>query len=218
MALQSGANSTLGHHVGRAFAAVVSFATGLAAVALFFAIEVTALGASPPTLAAARAAPWWSWLGGPLGAFYVAVVVVFARAVGATTLSGVFVSSLLCSSFVFDLVGVAGFPRRAFSWPRLVGVLLMVGGVVLVTLFPGDVLPGGGGGGGGRKEAAAADGSGEGGGLLLGARGERGSRVRLLLASAVQLGGGGGSGGGAGGPGRPPVARSYSSVVLPRLG
>lgn len=196
MALQSGVNSTLGHHVGRAFAAVVSFATGLAAVALFFAVEVTALGVAPPTLAAAKAAPWWSWLGGPLGAFYVAVVVVFARAVGATTLSGVFVSSLLFWSFVLDLVGVAGFPRRAFSWPRLLGLALMIGGVVLVTMFPGDVLK--------REEE-------EDGGVGGGAVGRVGSRALLLVeAGRSRIWG-------TAAP-RPPVARSYSSVVLPRLG
>jgi transporter family-2 protein len=201
MALQSGVNSTLGHHVGRAFAAVVSFATGLAAVALFFAVEVTALGVAPPTLAAAKAAPWWSWLGGPLGAFYVAVVVVFARAVGATTLSGVFVSSLLFWSFVLDSVGVAGFPRRAFSWPRLLGLALMIGGVVLVTMFPGDVLP--------LKRGAEEE---EEDGGIGGRIGRVGSRALLLVEAGRSR-----IWGTAVGP-RPPVARSYSSVVLPRLG
>ena len=140
MALQSGVNSTLGRNAGRSFAAVISFATGLASVAIFFAVEVLAFHRPAPTLAGRRAAPWWSYFGGPLGAFYIAVIIIFARAVGATALSAVFLSSLLCCSFVFDLVGAVGFPRRAFSWPRLVGLALILGGVALVTLYPGEVL------------------------------------------------------------------------------
>ena len=224
MALQSGVNSTLGHSTGRAFAAVISFATGLASVALFFAVEVTALGRPPPTLDGLRAAPWWSYLGGPLGAFYITVIIVFARAVGAAALSAVFLSSLLACSFAFDLLGAVGFPRRAFSWPRLVGLVLIVGGVALVSLFPGEVL--------GRKEAGAAaaaeaEAAGVGGGV--------GAPAELLPAAAAAAGerGGSGSGGGRrsllqalgrrgprgplGLPPPPPLARSYSSVVLPTM-
>ncbi len=66
------ATQTLGRNVGKSFAAVVSFSTGLVALLLFFMVDVVAVGQAPPTKAGAQAAPWWSWIGGPLGAFYVA--------------------------------------------------------------------------------------------------------------------------------------------------
>lgn len=44
-----GANATLNKYGGRSFAATISFATGLLAVLVFFAIDVTALGTPLPT-------------------------------------------------------------------------------------------------------------------------------------------------------------------------
>lgn len=61
-------------------------------------------------------APWWSWVGGPLGAYYVVINIIFALKLGAGTAVSVFVCSQLAMSIVLDLTGLVGFQKRAFSW------------------------------------------------------------------------------------------------------
>lgn len=86
------------------------------------------------------AAPWWSWIGGALGAYYVIIVIIFAQKLGAGTLVAIFVCAQLITSIVLDLTGLVGFSRRVFSWQRWVGAASMVAGVVLVTYFPGETV------------------------------------------------------------------------------
>lgn len=62
------------------------------------------------------AAPWWAWIGGVLGAYYVIVNISFAYKLGAGTAVSVFVCSQLGCSIVLDLAGLVGFQKRAFSW------------------------------------------------------------------------------------------------------
>ncbi|KAF8063729.1 MAN4 [Scenedesmus sp. PABB004] len=175
LAVQTGTNATLAAVAGsRPFSAVVSFAVGTAACAVYFAVDCLALRHAPPTAPGIAAAPWWSWAGGLLGAYYVVVVIIFAQALGAGTLVSVFVTAQLATSVALDLAGLAGFSRRAVSWPRLLGVGLMVAGVVLVTRWPGALLAPS------ELQLRGASVSGE-------------SRRTLLAPSAVQLAGGGGS-------------------------
>ncbi|KAG2449633.1 hypothetical protein HYH02_005166 [Chlamydomonas schloesseri] len=137
LATQSGINSTLGAAVGKSFASVVSFAVGLGALLVFFAVDTAALGHKGPTLAAAAAVPWWAWVGGFLGAWYVAVVIIFAPVLGAATLMALFVCCQLATAVLLDSMGWVGFKQRPLHWARLVGLGLMLGGVVLVTYFDG---------------------------------------------------------------------------------
>ncbi|KAG2428735.1 hypothetical protein HXX76_011438 [Chlamydomonas incerta] len=138
LATQSGVNSTLGAAVGKSFAAVVSFAVGLGALLVFFAIDTAALGHKGPTPEGAAAAPWWTWVGGFLGAWYVAVVIIFAPVLGAGTLMSLFVCCQLATAVLLDSMGWVGFKKRPLHWARLVGLALMLGGVVLVTYFDGS--------------------------------------------------------------------------------
>lgn len=138
VAAQSGINATLGAHIGQAAAAAVSFITGLLCCLAFFAIDVTVRHAPLPTAATLSAAPAWSWIGGPLGALFIIATIVFAPRLGAGSFLAVFVSVQLASAVALDLVGAAGYVRRAVSWQRLLGVVLMAAGVALVTIFPGE--------------------------------------------------------------------------------
>jgi uncharacterized membrane protein YdcZ (DUF606 family) len=53
-------------------------------LALFFWMDVSLqLISSLPTKQGVQAAPWWCWFGGPMGAVYVASVIIFAPRLGA---------------------------------------------------------------------------------------------------------------------------------------
>jgi uncharacterized membrane protein YdcZ (DUF606 family) len=84
--------------------------------------------------------PWWSWIGGVLGAFYVASTILFARILGSGILTSVFVTGQLCAAVVLDAQGWFGFSKRQVQWQRILGLCLMIAGVLLVALFEGDVI------------------------------------------------------------------------------
>lgn len=131
VAAQAGVNATLGRHVrDPALAALVSFAVGTAALAAFVVARRTEI----PLGAAVSSAPWWAWVGGALGAFYVTIAVLVAPRLGAATLVALVVAAQLSTALALDHFGWLGFAERVVTWPRLLGVALLAAGAALVRL------------------------------------------------------------------------------------
>jgi transporter family-2 protein len=84
-----------------------------------------------PGTAKLGAAPWWVWVGGALGAFYVLGSIVTAPRLGAVTLVAVILAGQAAASLVIDHFGWVGFPEHAVTPGRLLGAA----GVVLVRIF-----------------------------------------------------------------------------------
>ena len=80
-------------------------------------------------------APWWVWIGGLLGAFYVAGTVVTAPRLGAATLIGLIVAGQAIASLVVDHFGMVGFTEHHATPGRIAGMALVVAGVTLVRVF-----------------------------------------------------------------------------------
>ncbi len=68
IALQAAANAALKHQLGDARYAAFFSICGTILSAVFFMLIMRP---APPTAAAIRTAPWWNWIGGPLGALIV---------------------------------------------------------------------------------------------------------------------------------------------------
>ena len=110
-------------------AALVSFTVGtLALIAL-----VLVLRTPLPERAAFAAVPWWAWLGGLLGAFYVASSTIVAAELGASTLLGLALLGQLATALVIDHFGWLGLPVNPITWTRLAGVALLGAGVWLIS-------------------------------------------------------------------------------------
>ena len=129
---QFGINSVLARYVdGAARASLVSFVVGalalLAAVLLFFR--------GLPSVEKAGEAPWWVWVGGLLGAFYVLGSVVTAPKLGAATLVALILAGQAAASLTVDHFGLVGFQENAVTPGRLLGIALVAAGVVLVRVF-----------------------------------------------------------------------------------
>lgn len=73
-----------------------------------------------------------------LGAFSVVIVIIFAQQLGSGTVSGVAVTAQLITAVFLDAFGIVGFVRRQILWPRVVGAVMMIVGVVLVSVYRGD--------------------------------------------------------------------------------
>ena len=128
--LQAGVNAKLAHFVGGPVrASMISFTVG--AVALFLVVVLFYRSSGNR----AGDAPWWAWVGGLLGAFYVTATVVVPVRIGAAAFFGILVAAQLVTSVLVDQFGWVGFPQREVSPLRLVGVALLVAGALLVRLF-----------------------------------------------------------------------------------
>ena len=78
--------------------------------------------------------PWWMWTGGLCGA-----IIVFGNAwlvpkVGVGVFSMALLVGQLGLSLLMEHYGWLGAPRKPVSWPKIVGILLMLAGVALIRL------------------------------------------------------------------------------------
>ena len=112
-------------------AAFVSFLTGTIILAGAAALVFKPL----PSLARLGHAPWWVWLGGALGAFYVAGSIVAAPRLGAAALIAVIVAGQSLASVVVDHFGWVGFEPKEVSAGRIGGMVLVLTGAALVRIF-----------------------------------------------------------------------------------
>ncbi|TPG56851.1 DMT family transporter [Roseomonas nepalensis] len=132
--LQSGSNATLHQKLesGPVVPALVVYLTGMLAV----------LAASPfigrsaeGVLGRAGAVPWWGWIGGAMGAFYVVVTLTQAKGMGAGAFTAVTLTAAVVTSLLLDHYGLMGFEVRPLTLLRVLGGVLMVAGVGLVACF-----------------------------------------------------------------------------------
>ena len=130
LTVQVGMNSTLRKLLQSANgAALISFLVGTLALAVL----VVALRTPLPDRATLAAVPWWAWLGGLLGAFYVASSTIVAAELDATTLLGLALLGQLTTALVIDHYGWLGLPENPITWTRVAGVALLGLGVWLVS-------------------------------------------------------------------------------------
>jgi bacterial/archaeal transporter family-2 protein len=127
--VQFGINAQLAAWVGGSVrAALVSFVVG--ALGLFVATLLVARGWPER----AGDAPWWVWIGGLLGAFYVLGSIVTAPKLGAATLVALILAGQAVASLLVDHYGWVGFEEHPVTLLRVAGIVLLAGGVVLVRL------------------------------------------------------------------------------------
>lgn len=126
--LQSGVNAELRRAIGSpSGAAFVSFVVGSAAVG------VVVLLAADLHLGRLSAAPWWSWLGGLLGAFNIIAAIVVAARRGAAVLVACVAAGQVTTSLLLDHFGLFGYAARGVTPGRVVGAALVLAGVLLVS-------------------------------------------------------------------------------------
>lgn len=130
LSTQSGVNARLSAAVqSPMLAALISFAVGT----LSLAIMSLLLDQYRPLGPAFSQLPLWAWCGGILGAFVVATMVYAAPQVGALVLVSGIVLGQVTASLILDQFGLLGFPQIDISPQRLIGAVMIVGGLWLVA-------------------------------------------------------------------------------------
>ena len=130
--LQSGANTTLSRALDQPIAAALVVSVVNAAVYLAVGAVV---GLGWPGGQRIAAAPWWAWCGGLMGAVYVLAVIYLAQRLGAAVFIGFSVTAAIITSTTMDHFGWMGFEQHTAGVWRVIGCLLMIGGLALVSIF-----------------------------------------------------------------------------------
>lgn len=122
-------NATLRHALGSAsWSGLVSYAVGL----LCMICLVLVLRDPIPSAGLAARVPWWAWTGGVFGAIFIGSAIVLVPHLGAVAFIALLVAGQMLASLAFDHFGWLGLAQRPLDLPRVVGVALLVGGVVLI--------------------------------------------------------------------------------------
>lgn len=111
---------------GPVLAACLSFLVGfIALAALSFA-----RGPMPP-LAALATAPAWAWIGGLLGALYVAAAAWSVPQLGVVSVAAAAVLGQVVAAVTLDAVGGFGLSVHPVSVWRILSIVLVVAGLVM---------------------------------------------------------------------------------------
>lgn len=123
--------NVLGAPLAVAAASFVVATLGMGAVSL----AVRRIGWSGrPVWTGLTSMPSWGWAGGLVGACYVTSVFTAMAHIGAATTIGLTIAGQQLVSIIIDRHGLFGLPVGAISRTRLVGTLVLLGGVLLIKL------------------------------------------------------------------------------------
>ena len=128
LAVQAPTNAILGKASGSPIvAAFISFLIGT--MALGAVVAATSGKLFAPGF---KQVPWYAWLGGFYGAFFVAVAAFGAPRVGVGVLLTAAIAGQLAAALVLDHFGLLGLARHPVNLTRAVGLVLVLIGAVLV--------------------------------------------------------------------------------------
>ena len=128
IAVQAPTNAILAKAGGSpVLAALISFVVGTAAL---FAAWLAS--GNRPAASAFAGLPWYAWIGGLYGAFFVGAAAFAAPRIGLASLVTIAITGQIVAALLLDHYGALGLPREAISIGRIAGALLVVAGVVLV--------------------------------------------------------------------------------------
>lgn len=85
-----------------------------------------------PTVGIITRIPWWAWSGGIFGAVFIGLSILVAKQLGAATLVALLITGQMLAAITLDHFGWLGLTQRPIDLPRIIGVCLLIGGVMLI--------------------------------------------------------------------------------------
>lgn len=112
-------------------AALVSFVVGTVSLLIY----VIASGEKFSDVSLARNAPAFAWLGGLLGAFFVASTIILLPRLGVVLTISLVIAGQMIMSLIIDHFGLLGTPVKEINLARVTGVILIGVGAVIIRKF-----------------------------------------------------------------------------------
>jgi bacterial/archaeal transporter family-2 protein len=85
-----------------------------------------------PSPAIMARVPLWAWGGGIFGAIFIGLSIITIPKLGGAAYIAILVMGQMIAALTVDHFGWLGVPERPIDLPRMLGVALLVGGVVLI--------------------------------------------------------------------------------------
>ena len=126
---QSAINANLGRGLGHPLWATL--ASLLVSILVLLPIML-AMRVPLPSVAFISKAPLWMWAGGAFGVCFISLALVLLPKLGASGFMALALAGQVVASLVLDHFGWFGLVQRQVSLPRVLGALLLIGGVVLI--------------------------------------------------------------------------------------
>ena len=112
----------------RIYGGIQSFFVGFAVLAIIALL----MRAPPPQTQKLAGLPWWSWLGGTLGAFFVMTAIFLVPKMGSTAYVACMLTGQLIGSVIIDHFGHMGLTQHPFTFGRAIGILLLAAGIACI--------------------------------------------------------------------------------------
>lgn len=126
---QSAINANLGRGLGHPLWATL--ASLLVSILVLLPV-ILALRLPLPSLGFITKAPLWMWTGGAFGVCFISLALVLLPKLGASGFIALAMAGQILASLLLDHFGLFGLVERQMTAPRLLGVLMLIGGVVLI--------------------------------------------------------------------------------------
>lgn len=128
--VQTAINTRLRQSVGSPIGA--TFVSFIIAVVVASIIAWGVSGALVPDLSTAAAQPWWAWLGGFMGVMFIAGNIVLFPKLGPVQTVILPILGQVVMGLLIDRFGLFQSPQVAVGLWRLLGALIVVGGIAMV--------------------------------------------------------------------------------------
>ena len=138
---QSAINANLGRGLGHPLWATLA---SLTVSILVLLPVILALRLPLPSMAFITQAPMWMWAGGAFGVCFIALALILLPKLGASGFIALAMTGQILASLLLDHFGLFGLVERHLTAPRLLGVLMLIGGVALIqfSAAPAKALAG----------------------------------------------------------------------------
>lgn len=129
--IQAGLNARIGKAAqSPVHAALLSFLVGTAALITYIILTRQSF-----SMAGLKAAPWYAWTGGLLGAFYVTIIVLAFPQLGPGLTFGLIVAGQMLLSLILEHFNILVAQPNPINLPRVLGMLLIIAGVIVIRKF-----------------------------------------------------------------------------------
>src|SRR5215475_12240815 len=107
------------------------FTSYLLGLVFMLALAVVLRDPAPSAATVARL-PLWAWSGGVFGAIFIGLSIITVAKLGGAAYIAILVTGQMIAALAVDHFGWFGIPERHIDLPRVLGVALLIGGVVLI--------------------------------------------------------------------------------------
>src|SRR5215831_1212462 len=127
--VQASTNAAFSKSTGNPYiTGVVVLSVGLIAALIFIVISRTQI----PSITQFKNGPLYSYTGGLIVCTYVIMITVITPKLGVGNAIGLIVTGQIICAVIIDHFGLLGATARRIDLPRLIGALMMIGGIYLV--------------------------------------------------------------------------------------